>query len=83
MNGLNPSFGLGSNLLNIDIVILKFFVYIAAAIVSIGIFKATVLTLILNSLLLSSAGSAKIRIGCRRGFGDTAKGSRVGFKNRV
>jgi hypothetical protein len=83
ISGLNLSFGLGSNLLNISIIILEFFVYIAAAIVSIRVLKATTLTLILNSLLLSSAGSAKVRVGCRRGFGNTAKGNKVGLKNRV
>jgi hypothetical protein len=71
------------NLLNIGIVILEFFVHIAAAIVGIKALKATVLTLILSNLFLSSAGSAKVGIGRRRGFGDAAEGGGVGLKNRV
>jgi hypothetical protein len=55
----------------------------AAAIVNIRALKATVLTLILNSLFLNSAGSVKIGISYRRGFRNTAEGGRVGFKNKV
>jgi hypothetical protein len=83
ISGLDPSFGLGSNLLNIGIVIFEFFVYIAVAIVGIRALKATALTLILGSLFLSSAGSAEVGMGRRKGFGDAAEGSRVGLKNRV
>jgi hypothetical protein len=45
--------------------------------------KAIILTLILNSLLLNSIGSAEVGIGYRRGFGDTAEGGKVGFKNKI